>query len=208
MEALWSTGHISGGNAAYVEELYDAYLYDSASVPDEWRNYFDQLPRISESSNGPDTPHSTIREQFRELVKNRAFQVTESSDSNVIEQEHAKQIQVAQLIQHYRRGGHLKAKTDPLNLTTAPSLEHLDLRFHGLSEADFEDVFATGDLFFGKDNASLREIVNELEATYCGSVGAELTHITELTELKWLQQRMESARGRPSYATDTKRSIL
>jgi 2-oxoglutarate dehydrogenase E1 component len=207
MEALWSTGHISGGNAAYVEGLYDAYLYDSNSVPDEWRNYFDQLPR-NNSGSGQDTAHSVVREQFRELVKNRAFQTVDASGSDVIEQEHAKQIQVAQLIQHYRRGGHLKAKIDPLNLTTAPSLEHLDLQFHGLDATDLDDVFATGDLFFGKDNASLREIISELEATYCGSVGAEFTHITELAELKWLQERMESARGRPSYSPATKRSIL
>lgn len=207
MEALWSTGHISGGNAAYVEELYDAYLYDPNSIPDEWRTYFEQLPTVNDSSAIQDTPHSQIREQFREFVKQpRAFVVQSSSE--VADVEHERQINVAQLIQHYRRGGHLKAKTDPLDLTTPPSLEHLDLQFHGLSQADLDSEFATGDLFFGKEKAPLREIIAELEATYCGSIGSEFTHITELTELKWLQQRMESARGRPSYAADTKRSIL
>ena len=46
MELLWSTSHIQGGNAAYVEELYDTYLHDPNAVPEEWRNYFDQLPRM------------------------------------------------------------------------------------------------------------------------------------------------------------------
>ena len=63
MEQFWSTSHISGGNAAYVEELYDTYLHNPNAVPEEWRNYFDQLPRV----NGvltQDTPHSVIRAQF------------------------------------------------------------------------------------------------------------------------------------------------
>ncbi|MFT6101855.1 MAG: 2-oxoglutarate dehydrogenase E1 component [Granulosicoccus sp.] len=205
MEALWSTGHISGGNAAYVEELYDAYLYDPNSIPGEWREYFDQLPRVSNSSNAKDIAHSQVREQFRQFVKQpHAVQ----SSTSATEIEHARQIHVAQLIQHYRRGGHLKAKTDPLNLAIPPSLEHLDIQFHGLGNDELDSEFSTGDLFFGKETATLRDIIAELEATYCGAVGAEFTHITELTELKWLQERMESARGRPSYGADTKRSIL
>ena len=207
MEALWNTGHISGGNAAYVEELYDAYLYDPNSIPDEWREYFDQLPRVSDTSAAQDTAHSQIREQFRQFVKSPQVHTTQSSTS-ATKIEHARQIHVAQLIQHYRRGGHLKAKTDPLNLAVPPSLEHLELEFHGLNNDDLDSEFATGDLFFGKETATLRDIIAELEATYCGSIGSEFTHITELSELKWLQQRMESSRGRPSYAADTKRSIL
>lgn len=208
MEQLWSTGHLSGGNAAYVEELYDAYLYDATSIPSEWREYFDQLPRISDASSVQDTPHSTVREQFRLLAKYRPS-TGESSPSGVMaHNDHAQQTHVTQLVQHYRRGGHLKAKTDPLGLAVPPSLEHLDLQFHGLTPADLDAVFSTGDLFFGKDTATLKEIIEELENTYCGAVGSEFTHITELKEMKWLQQRMESARGRPSYSPETKRGIL
>ena len=210
METLWSTGHLSGGNADYVEGLYDTYLYDPSAIPDEWREYFDQLPRINDQSGVQDTPHSTIREQFRLLAKYRPS-ASNQSTTNGVEvhgQEHAQQIHVAQLIQHYRRSGHLKAKTDPLGLTPPPPLEGLELHYHGLTPADLDSVFSTGDLFFGKDTATLREIIAELEATYCGSIGAEFTHITDIKELKWLQQRMESARGRPSYEAATKRSIL
>ncbi|ODS23467.1 2-oxoglutarate dehydrogenase E1 component [Candidatus Endobugula sertula] len=209
MEQLWSSGHISGGNAAYVEELYDAYLYDSSGIPDEWREYFDQLPRINHISGVQDTPHSTIREQFRLLAKYRTPSATTTSNSTAVSgQESAQQINVAQLIQHYRKGGHLKATTDPLNLKQVLSLEHLSLHYHGLTPADLDAVFSTGDLFFGKQTATLKEIIEDLEKTYCGSIGAEITHITELKEVKWLQQRMESARGRPVYSDITKKSIL
>ena len=165
------------------------------------------MPRISDG-NRQDTPHSTIREQFRLLVKQRPANSGGSTNGEIHGQEHAQQIHVAQLIQHYRKGGHLKAKTDPLGLAKPPSLEHLDLHFHGLTQADLDCVFSTGDLFFGKETATLKEIINDLEATYCGSIGAEFTHINEINELKWLQERMESARGRPSYAPATRLSIF
>lgn len=207
MEQLWSTGHISGGNAAYVEELYDTYLYDPNAIPDEWREYFEQLPRISDGAVAQDMPHSTVREQFRLLAKHRPAGGSSSSGMG-LSQDHAQQIHVAQLIQHYRKGGHLKAKIDPLGLAPTHSLEHLDLKYHGLTTADLDTEFSTGDLFFGVEDAPLKDIIAELEATYCGAIGAEFTHITEINELKWLQQRMESARGRPSYAPATKMSIL
>ena len=44
MQRMWNSAHLSGGNAAYVEELYELYLHDPNAVPEEWRNYFQKLP--------------------------------------------------------------------------------------------------------------------------------------------------------------------
>ena len=49
MELMWKTGHLSGGNASYVEQLYDQFLQDPNSVPQEWRTNFENLPKISDS---------------------------------------------------------------------------------------------------------------------------------------------------------------
>ena len=49
MQQLWSTSHLDGGNASYVEELYELYLQDPNSVAEEWRSYFQKLPQV----NGP-----------------------------------------------------------------------------------------------------------------------------------------------------------
>ncbi|MGB0502829.1 MAG: 2-oxoglutarate dehydrogenase E1 subunit family protein, partial [Thalassolituus sp.] len=46
MEQLWSTSQLAGGNVAYIEELFETYLRDPNEVPEEWRNYFDKLPRV------------------------------------------------------------------------------------------------------------------------------------------------------------------
>ena len=57
MERLWRTSHISGGNAPYVEGLFEDYLLDPNSVPEAWRDYFDKLPKIDGVVT--DIPHRT-----------------------------------------------------------------------------------------------------------------------------------------------------
>ena len=63
MNALFSTTHLSGANAAYLEELYERYLRDPNSIPSQWRAYFDALPR-PQGYGAQDVPHSDIREYF------------------------------------------------------------------------------------------------------------------------------------------------
>ena len=70
MQQLWSTSHLSGGNASYVEELYELYLHDPNSIADEWRSYFQKLPQANGHA-GSDVSHSTIREHFQLLAKHQ-----------------------------------------------------------------------------------------------------------------------------------------
>ena len=70
MELLWRTSHIHGGNATYVEDLYEAYLMDPNAVPGEWRSYFDTLPRVN-GGKLADVPHSTVRERFAQISRMR-----------------------------------------------------------------------------------------------------------------------------------------
>ncbi|MCG8412739.1 MAG: hypothetical protein MI746_00835, partial [Pseudomonadales bacterium] len=68
MEAMWSTGHLSGVNAEYVEELYERYLSNPESVPSQWQEFFANLP--SASGNGDrDISHAEIQKDFRALGK-------------------------------------------------------------------------------------------------------------------------------------------
>src|SRR5690606_26535232 len=134
MEQFWSTSHISGGNAAYVEALYDTYLHDPNAVPEEWRNYFEQLPRV----NGvvtQDTPHSVIRAQFEQLAKTRVrLAASAPAAAGSVSGEHErKQVKVLQLISSYRFRGHQKAKLDPLGLMQRDQVPDLDISFHGLT---------------------------------------------------------------------------
>ena len=206
MEELWRSGHISGGNASYVEELYESYLEDPASVAGQWRSYFQTLPLV-EGTLIPDISHSTIRDHFLLLSKNQS-RVSPVSASTIHSDYERKQFAVGEIISGYRRRGHLKANLDPLKLEEKQPVPALELDHHGLSAADLDTRFQTGSLFFGNQEATLREIIEVLEQTYCDSVGAEYMHITDEAEQLWVQQRMESSRSNPSYSNGVKRRIL
>ncbi len=60
----------------------------------------------------------------------------------------------------------------------------------------------------GPPQATLREILQHLRETYCGTIGAEYMHITDSTEKRWIQQQLEGSRGRPSYSPEFRRHIL
>lgn len=205
MQRMWESAHLSGGNAAYVEELYELYLHDPNAVPEEWRTYFQKLP--AEGSTATDVSHSTIRDHFVLLAKNqrRAQPVSAGSVSSEHEK---KQVEVLRLIQAYRMRGHQAAKLDPLGLWQRPAPVDLSINHYGLTNADLDTTFRAGDLFIGKEEASLREIFDALQQTYCRTIGAEFTHIVDSEQRSWFQQRLESVRGRPTVSADVQSHLL
>ncbi|MFC0710490.1 2-oxoglutarate dehydrogenase E1 component [Azorhizophilus paspali] len=205
MQRMWNSAHLSGGNAAYVEELYELYLHDPNAVPEEWRTYFEKLP--AEAGASTDIPHAPVRDQFVLLAKNqrRAQPVATSSVSTEHEK---KQVEVLRLIQAYRTRGHQASQLDPLGLwqRTAPS--DLSITHYGLTNADLDTPFRTGELYIGKEEATLREILQALQETYCRTIGAEFTHIVDSEQRNWFAQRLESVRGRPVYSKEVKSHLL
>jgi len=206
MEQLWSTSQLAGGNVAYIEELYELFLTDPNSVSEQWRSYFNGLPR-SESSALHDIPHSPIREQFLLISKNQRKGAA-STQSQVSSGYDQKQLRIFQLINAFRFRGHQHAKLDPLGIMEREQVPDLDLRFHELSEADMDSVFQTGSLFIGKEEATLREIFDVVQNTYCQSVGSEFMHIVDTAEKRWFQQRIESVRAKPEYSDEAKKHLL
>ncbi len=205
MQVMLDTSQLSAENAAWVEELYEQYLVAPSEVPPDWRGYFEKLPRVQEVAQ--DVPHGAVRAQFLHLSKNlrRATPVPTSSVSTDHER---RQVAVLQLIAGYRNRGHQKANLDPLGLMSRERVPDLELSHHSLTNADLDTVFQTGNLCIGKDEASLREMVEAMEAIYCGSVGAEYMHIVDTTEKRWIQQRLESVRGRPNYSREARVHLL
>ncbi|MCB1846625.1 MAG: 2-oxoglutarate dehydrogenase E1 component, partial [Halieaceae bacterium] len=193
MEQLWRSSHISGGNATYVESLYEDYLKNPNGVPEQWRDYFDKLPRVESAIvQMEDVPHSVVRDRFAQISKMRVrTEATVQHDSQATEYER-KQVRVVQLISAYRQRGHQKAQLDPLGLAPREHVVDLELGFHQLSAADFDTVFQTGSLHIGKADATLGEIVQAMERTYCHTVGAEFMHIVDTEQRHWIMQRMES----------------
>ena len=205
MQRMWDSGYLSGGNAAYVEELYELYLHDPNAVPDEWRSYFQKLP--VQGAVAADVSHSTIREHFI-LLANNQRRAQPMSAATVSSEHEKKQVEVLRLIQAYRMRGHQAAQLDPLGLKARPIPADLSIHHYGLTDADLDTVYRAGDLAIGKDEATLREILQALQDTYCRTIGAEYTHIVDSEQRSWFQKRLEGVRGRPQYSPEVRSHLL
>ena len=202
MYQQWSTSHLSAGNSAYVEELFESYLTDPASVSAEWRSYFEKLPKF-ENSSAEDVPHKNVQEHFLYLARNKN-RVQPISASSLSSEHEKRQVNLLQLIAAYRVRGHQKAKLDPLGLMHREDVPDLELTHHGLSAGDLDTIFQTGSLFIGTNETTLKEIRSALEETYCASIGAEYMHFVNTEEKRWVQKRMEAVRSHPMLGPDAK----
>ncbi len=195
-EMMLKSGQLSGGNQEYVESLFESWLADPASVPQEWSAFFNALPQGAGTS---DVSHASIRESFRDLPKRGQVTLIQNNDGkqpgSLLHE--AKQVGVVQMISSFRVRGHQQAKLDPLGLMHRASVPDLKLEYHHLSSADLDTVFNTQPLFIDQQSAQLSEIVSVLENTYCSSVGYEYMAIDDLKEKQWIQRRIESVGGRP-----------
>ena len=170
LEQRLSTSHLAGGNLDYLDGLFEQYLQDSNSVPMQWRQYFDGLPRVEGAISG-DVSHATIQSHFLMLAKNRrrAMPVAPGSVSSDFDR---KQVNVQRLMNAYRLRGHQRAHLDPLGLMDRERVPDLELGFHQLSDADLDTTFQLGVQNFNRPEAPLRGIIALMEQTYCRSVGS------------------------------------
>jgi len=198
METMQANSLLSGANAAFVEEIYEAYLANPASVTPEWRAYFDALPA---GKTAHDVAHSPIQRAFAALPR-RALNV-EAADMSL----ERKQVAVLQMINAHRFLGVRIANLDPLARHAKPEVPELTLAHYGFTEADLETTFETGSLVAAQ-RLTLREIVQLLRQTYCSSIGAEYMYISDIQQKRWIQQRLEGSRGVANYATPKRREIL
>lgn len=197
LQKEWASSYLSGGSMAYVDSLYEDYLADPESVPDDWKAVFSALPKTNGS--GEDISHRDIREHFLQNANRKASPVVHSADSQ--------QYQVASLINDFRSMGHHAAQLDPLEMTERVPVPSLELGYHQLDQTDKNRKFFAGTSLNGPE-MTLGEIYKALRDTYCGSIGIEYMHISDTEETDWLQQRMESARGRPNFSNTQKLEIL
>ncbi|MET4580244.1 2-oxoglutarate dehydrogenase E1 component [Ottowia thiooxydans] len=200
--------YLFGGNAPYVEEMYENYLANPGSVPDSWRAYFDALQHVpaADGGNGRDVPHLPVINAFAERAKQGGTRVVEASGAD--SELGRKRTAVQQLIAAYRNVGARWADLDPLKRTERPSIPELEPSFYGFADADMETVFNTSNTFFGKESMSLRDLLNALHETYCGTMGAEYMYMTDQTQKRWWQEKLESKRTNPQLNAEQKKRVL
>jgi 2-oxoglutarate dehydrogenase E1 component len=207
MQQYRSNSYLFGGNAPYVEEMYEAYLDNPGSVPDNWRAYFDALQHVPavDGSESRDVAHAPVIESFAQRAKANAFANKASSADLAVAR---KQVHVQSLIAAYRFLGNRWAELDPLKRAERPKIPELDPAFYDLTESDMDISFSAVNSYFGGETMTLRQIVQALRETYCGSIGSEFMHGSDPGEKRWWQERLEKARGKPSFTAEEKKHIL
>ena len=191
------TSQLGGGNAAFIEDLYEQYLVDPDAVPAAWKTYFDGL----KGREAGDVPHSAV------MARVQAAARAPLAGGALDDETARKQAAVGKLITAYRSRGHLGARLDPLGMMSRPEAPDLDLAFHGLTDADLDREF-TADTWFAEPRFKLRDLLARLRASYSGSIGAEFMHISDANQRRWMQQRLEGAAGKFGFDAGAKKRLL
>ena len=201
-----ATTALSGGNAGFIEDLYEKFLKDPAAVGPAWAEYFSGL----RGSSTNEVAHGEVRERLTKLQENRPGAVASAAvTSGASDVASAKQGAVSRLIQVYANRGHLIANLDPLGLQERAWPYVLNLEHFGLSDADLDTEFFTNSRNDAIPKRSkLREILSTLKFIYCDTIGAEFAHVSDSDERLWLQDNFQSARMRRRFTIEEKKNIL
>src|SRR5438477_11644544 len=207
MTELNGTTFLSGANAEFIAELYSRYLEDPAAVDESWRRFFaefgDDAAVIHAERAGPPwaRPLPPIVAPETTVPARRA------AEPVAIQQAAIDSIRALNLIRSYRVRGHLEADLDPLRLEHRRPHNELDYHTWGFTEADLDREIFINNLF-GRERATLREIIAILRQTYCGRIGIEYMHIQVLAERQWIQQKFEHLHDRPRLTNAAKKEVL
>ncbi|GGG91484.1 2-oxoglutarate dehydrogenase subunit E1 [Parapedobacter pyrenivorans] len=171
--------YLSNADSAYIDSLYEAYKQDPDAVDFGWQKFFEGF----------------------DFGQNGTSNAAQATPDHVL-----KEINVLNMINGYRDRGHLFTETNPVRQRRKyyPGKE---LETFGLSESDMDTVFNAG-VEIGLGPATLRDIRQLIEDTYCRSIGAEFKYIRSPDKIKWLQERMEGERNTPNFPLERKKRIL
>ena len=181
----------------YVEELYRKFLTEPSSLPDEWRQYFNQPALDNGSAVERAKPGSLQAHEQPENGASGALSAPVLSN------------QLNELIHSYRAYGHLRAQIDPLQRLNLPNVAPVNLapEVFGFTDAHMDKLFATESIHLSGP-LTLRELVDRLERIYCGPIGFEFMHIGERLQRQWLQQRIEQIENRSAFDPEEQRRML
>ena len=198
MKEWESSSSLFGANAPFIEGLYETWLGNPDAVPAEWAGYFAEL-----RGDAKDVPHAPVVASFVELGKSRRVQGAMIDATTM-----AKQVLVLRMISKFRTLGFYHADLDPLKRHEPPYIADLDLRTYGFSEADLDTEFDVGSLRAGPARMRLRDIVSMLRETYTRTLGLEYMYISDSQTRRFLQERVEPTRARPSFTPAERRHVL
>ena len=226
------TSFLYGGNADYIEELYAAYEEDPSSVDAEWGAFFkglgDAREDVKKNADGPswardnwpiplngelvsalDGNWGPVEKRIETKVKEKAQEAGKGLSPEAVNRATRDSVRALMLIRAYRVRGHLHAKLDPLGIAKPADDDYNELspKAYGFTEADYDrKIFI--DNVLGMEFATIRQMVDILERTYCSTFGIEFMHISNPDEKGWLQERIEGPDKGVAFTEQGKRAIL
>src|SRR5438874_5168588 len=206
MRQFQDNSYLFGGNAPFIEDLYEKYLANPQSVPEEWREYFDRM-QVLPGSSTKDVAHAPVVESFVQRAKRG--ELGGQARTMPAEPVTPERLQVAALllVTAYRIAGSRWATVDPLKRLPRPQIPELEPGFYDLTEADLDQVVNSGS-YVGLDRVSLRTLIQSLRDTYCRNIGFEYMFISDRLQRQWIQERIEPVRGAPSASAEDQRRLL
>lgn len=178
--------YITNAHPSFIENLYKDFTRDPGSVDVEFRKFFEGFDFAVSGSISPSNGETAASEG-----SSLPFS--------------AKEFSVYQLIQAYRKKGHLIADTNPIR-PRKDRKANLDLNFFGLSDNDLNDKFAAGK-FIGLPDATLADIVAKLKKVYTGAVGIEYSSLNKMDRIEWLAKAVEEEMPR-ALPIEQKKNVL
>src|SRR3979490_1073096 len=169
MRQFLDNSYLYGANATFIEDLYEKYLVNPQSVPEEWREYFDRMQQLPGNA-AKDVAHAPVVESF--VQRARGGQLGGQARTLPAEPVTPERLQVAALllVTAYRIAGSRWATVDPLKRMPRPGIPELEAGFYDLSEADLDQTVNAGS-FVGLDRTSLRNLLTALRDIYCRNMG-------------------------------------
>ena len=202
-----------GANLTFVAELYARYLKNPQTVDSSWNSFFSQLGD-DESAILQDLCGASWASSCSSVVKSDTEPTaTSTSEPSLSEVEYPSRkailhsIRALMLVRAYRARGHLSATCDPLGLGSEEIHPELDYKSYSFTDADLDEPIFI-DHVLGLEHATLREIIQILQETYCGNIGVEFLHIQDPDQKAWIQRRIEGIHNQTSFTEKGKSAIL
>ena len=225
------TSFLYGGNAGYIEQMYARYQENPASVDSQWHEFFSKLgdepaavssnakgaswkkPHWPQPANGElvsalDGDWGEVEKAVSEKIAAKAQESGSPIDGEHVQRATRDSVSAIMMIRAYRMRGHLHADLDPLGIAgQRESHNELLPSTYGFTEADYDrKIFI--DFMLGLEFATVPEMLEILQRTYCSTIGIEFMHISDPQEKGWLQERIEGPDKGVAFTVAGKKAIL
>jgi 2-oxoglutarate dehydrogenase E1 component len=232
--AFRASAFMDGANADYVDQLQARYAADPNAVDAQWAEFFralgDSEIDAKRAAEGPswaradwppqpaddltaaltgEWPAAPVKEgkAAGQKIAAKAAETGVALTQEQIQRAVLDSIRALMIIRAYRIRGHLAADLDPLGMTPRGSHPELEPASYGFTEADMDrPIFI--DNVLGLTHASMREIVDIVKRTYCGTFALQYMHISDPEQAAWLKERIEGYGKEIQFTREGRKAIL